>query len=61
MTFYFRELENREKGRAEGRGLIEKRLADLLECLLVVNRIDDLKQALKDKSYRDQLYEEYGI
>jgi hypothetical protein len=65
MTYYLRELEYREKGRAIGRaeslGLIEKRLADLLVFLIVEKRNDDLKQALLDKSYREQLYEEYGI
>ena len=39
----------------------EKRLNCLNEKLLNDNRIEDLKKAVMDESYREQLYKEYGL
>ena len=57
MTLYMRDMENREEGREEG----QARMAALTEHLLEENRTDDLKRALKDIVFRNELFEQYGI
>jgi hypothetical protein len=61
MTLLQRDRENVELGRAEGEIEGENKLASLVEQLMAANRIIDMNKALKNKSFRDQLYEEYGI
>lgn len=46
-----------ERGEAEG----EARLSDLINKLLGNDRIDDIKRATTDASYREQLFKEFGI
>ena len=46
-----------KNGEASG----EKRLNNLNEKLLNDNRIEDLKKAVTDESYREQLYKGYGL
>ena len=49
--------EGRSKGRSEG----EDRINCLNSSLIADKRFEDLKRAIKDKEYREQLYKEYGI
>lgn len=46
-----------EQGRAEG----EARLAKLTQTLIQAGRMNDLNQALTDSTYRENLYQQYGI
>ena len=39
----------------------EERLNQLYELLLEQNRIDDMKTAMKDADFREQLYIEFGL
>ena len=52
---------SREEGIQIGEARGEKRLLQLNELLLNDNRIEDLKKATADASYRDALYKEYGL
>ena len=59
----------REEGREEGIQIGEKRgekrgearLNVLNEHLIKDNRLDDLKKAIVDETYREKLYEEYKL
>lgn len=51
------EVSGEKRGKKQG----EKRLNNLNEKLLNDNRIDDLKKAITDESYREKLYKEYGL
>ena len=51
------EASGEKRGKKQG----EKRLNNLNEKLLNDNRIDDLKKAITDESYREKLYKEYGL
>ena len=53
MTLLQRDRENLEQG--------EERMASLLERLLEQNRTGDLKRALKDVDFRNELFEKFGI
>lgn len=57
--------EGREEGRKEGReeGLEEgeDRMASLIEKLLELNRMEDLKRIATDVDYRERLLREFGI
>ena len=50
-------IEGKTEGRAEG----ENRLAKLVQVLMDNGRNEDLKKALSDQSYREQLYMEAGL
>ena len=52
---------SREEGIQIGEARGEARLLQLNELLLNDNRIDDLKKATADASYRAVLYKEYGL
>ena len=49
--------EGRKEGRKEGKELVNR----LHEHLLDENRLNDLRRALKDPEYQEQLMKEYGI
>ena len=53
MTLMQRDRENIEQG--------ERRMAALTELLLDQKRTDDLKRAIKDEDYREQLYRHFNI
>ena len=53
MTLLQRDRENFEQERED--------MAILTERLLEQNRTDDLKRALKDVDFRNELFEEFGI
>lgn len=53
MTLLQRDRENLEQGRED--------MAVLTERLLEQSRTDDLKRALKDVDFRNELFEEFGI
>ncbi|MGI6500190.1 MAG: hypothetical protein ACOX1S_04770 [Anaerostipes sp.] len=48
-------------GLAEGLTKGESRFSKLTESLLDDNRLDDLKRATKDTTFKAKLYKEYGI
>ena len=47
--------------RKEGLTLGEERLNRLHGSLIADNRLEDLERSIQDKTYREQLYKEYGI
>lgn len=51
----------RKKAREEGHAEGEARFAKLTQTLLNANRIDDLKKALADLKYRQELYMQNNI
>ena len=53
--------EERDAGRSEGRIEGEDLFAELTEILLASGRYDDLKRAVNDKPFRQELYEELGL
>ena len=55
--------EKRGEKHGEARGIKkgENRLNDLYESLMKDNRLDDLKKAIVDETYREKLYEEYKL
>ena len=53
--------EGRAEGRAEGMSAGIQREQKLTRSLLGDNRLDDLKRALDDPTFRQKLCEEYGI
>lgn len=61
MTLKMRDLENIEKGKAEGRAEGEQFMSRLMQALLSEKRYDDVQKAATDPNYRNQLYHEYGI
>lgn len=50
-----------ERGIEQGIARGEADFARLTEILLEESRMDELKRAVSDKEYREQLYEKYGI
>lgn len=50
-----------EQGLAEGEAIGEARYGRLTEALLAAGRVDDLRHAVKDAAFRQQLYQEFGI
>lgn len=59
-----RELERREaleEGKIDGERIGEERFSQLLQILIENGRMEDVKRISADKSYRNQLYQEYGI
>ena len=61
MTLLQRDRENIELGREEGRKEGSNQMASLIKILLSENRTDDLKRALEDTDFRNELFKEYGI
>ena len=65
MTLLMRDQENLERGIKQGikQGIEqgEERFAVLNRRLLQDKRYDDLERVLKDKAYRQKLYEKYNI
>lgn len=53
--------EGREQGLVEGRAAGESRFATLATKLIAEGRADDVTRAATDASFRDQLYNSYGI
>ena len=53
--------EGREEGRKEGLEEGEDRMASLIEKLLELNRMEDLKRIATDVDYRERLLREFGI
>ena len=51
----------RKEGLALGRNEGEERLNRLHGSLIADNRFEDLERSIQDKTYREQLYKEYGI
>lgn len=51
----------REEGREEGRAEGEEQLAELMERLFMDNRLEEAKEALRDKEIREKLYREYDM
>ena len=59
-----RELERREaleEGKIDGERIGEERFSQLLQMLIENGRMEDVKRISADKSYRNQLCQEYGI
>ncbi|WP_373264263.1 hypothetical protein [Hungatella hathewayi] len=57
MTLLQRDRENIEQGIEQG----ERKMAALTELLLDQKRTDDLKRAIRDTAYREQLYKQFNI
>lgn len=53
--------EERVKGEIKGRESTEKRLTSLIQRLLGENLLDDLRRVSEDRTYRDQMYQKYGL
>ena len=53
--------EGHAEGHTEGRAEGEARFAKLTQVLLNADRIDDLKKALADLKYRNELYIQNGL
>ena len=53
--------EGRKEGIKEGLCKGENRLAELLQILSAEGRNDDIRRAISDQVYREQLYQEAGI
>ena len=53
MTLLQRDMENIQQG--------QENMAALTKILLEENRTDDLKRALEDTDFRNELFEEYNI
>lgn len=49
--------ESIEKGREEG----EERLSQLFIKLMAEKRFKDLEQAAKDRTFKEELYAQYGL
>ena len=54
-------IEGKTEGKAEGKAEGEQLLAELMECLLSENRLEDIKMAVKDEETRKRFYKEYGL
>ena len=52
--------EWREIGREEGRGEGENKALQLMQKLMEAGKTGEMKRALSDPAYREQLYREYG-
>ena len=65
MTLLQRDRENIEQGLEQGieQGIEqgERKMAALSELLLDQKRTDDLKRAIRDTAYREQLYKQFNI
>ncbi|MCR4891584.1 MAG: hypothetical protein K5989_05330 [Lachnospiraceae bacterium] len=53
--------DGRKEGWNDGRKEGEKKLAELIGFLLADGKTDEVARAVKDKDYRDSLYEKYSI
>lgn len=53
--------EERVKGEEYGRKIGEEQQNELMRCLLQDDRLEDLRHAVKDRDYREQLFIEYKI
>lgn len=56
-----REAYVREEGEAEGVTKGERKLSELIKCLLDDGRLEDARLAAEDAAARERLYREYGI
>ena len=52
--------EWREIGREEGLAEGENRVVQLMQKLMDAGKTEEIKRALSDPAYREQLYQEYG-
>ncbi|MDE6212103.1 MAG: hypothetical protein K2M70_01310 [Lachnospiraceae bacterium] len=52
--------EWREIGREEGLAEGENRVVQLMQKLMDASKTEEIKRALSDPAYREQLYQEYG-
>lgn len=50
-----------EQGLGQGIAKAEERNNKLVEALLAADRVDDLRRSVKDVSFRQRLYKEFGI
>ena len=53
--------EGTEEGREEGREEGEERLSRLWLKMVEEKRTNDLERAMRDKDFRDMLYQRYGL
>lgn len=53
--------EGREEGRAEGEAAMQERMNKLFKQLNEQGRIDDYVKSTEDKSFQQQLFEEFGL
>ncbi len=53
--------EGRQEGLDEGLQRGEKKFSSLMEKLLSVGKMDDIRRVVEDEEYREKLYMEYGI
>lgn len=53
--------EGRAEGKAEGKAEGENRFAKLVQILMDNGRDDDLRKAVSDQKYREQLYMEVNL
>ena len=51
------ELDGERRGREEG----ENKMADLMQKLFALGRVDDAMKAASDKTFRDQMFQEFEI
>ena len=52
---------NYEEGIQQGISKGENRLNELMDRLVSMNRIDDIKRCTKDTEYRNKLYREFKL
>lgn len=53
--------DEREAGRKEGRLEGEERTMELVNVLMSQGRLEDLKRCLEDRTFREELLEQFGI
>ena len=53
--------EGHASGLEEGRASGENRMAELVGLLAAAGRLDDIKQAAADETYRDSLFADFGL
>ena len=64
MGFMTLEMDHRARERyakEQGIAKAEERNNKLVEALLAADRVDDLRRSVKDVSFRQRLYKEFGI
>lgn len=53
--------DKREAGRKEGRLEGEEQTMELVNVLMSQGRFEDLKRCLEDRTFREELLEQFGI
>ena len=53
--------EGLQRGEKKGIQEGEKKFSSLMEKLLSVGKMDDIRRVIEDEEYREKLYMEYGI